>query len=195
MGRPIFVLAVLATFWSTPAFTQVERWIDEKGTIHFEAIGPEQPKAKNPNQPIPNARRLLDRNHAGLILGDDETSFIAAHKGEYIGKTGPDGNYYRYTGPLPEGAIALGALFATGRLAFITIRYGNFGLGGWEQLIKQTTEKYGPPTGGARTAVWNDGATTLSFRHEPSGEITIILEDFVAMSKYSEHERASLPRF
>lgn len=89
MGRPISVLAVIATFWSTPAFTQVQKWIDEKGTIHFEAIGPEQPEAKNPNQPKPNARRLLDRNHAGLILGDDETSFIAAHKGEYIGKTGP----------------------------------------------------------------------------------------------------------
>ena len=195
MSRPIFVLAIVATLCSTPAFTQVRKWIDEKGTIHFGGTAQEQPEARNPNPPKPNARRLLDRNHAGLVLGDDETSFTAAHKGEYVGKMGPDGNYYRYTGPLPKGAITLGALFATGRLAFMIIRYDDFGLGGWEQLIKQTTEKYGPPMGDGRTAVWNDGATVLSFRHESSGEITIILEDFAVMSKYSEQEKALLPRF
>ena len=42
------------------------------------------------------------------------------------------------------------------------IDYRDFGLGGWEQLIKQTTEKYGPPKGDARTALWNDGTTSLT---------------------------------
>ena len=191
----ISVLAILVTLSSTPAFTQVKKWVDEKGIVHYEAIGPAQPKTTSPNPPKPNARRPLDRNHAGLTLGDNEASFTAAQKGEYAGKSGPDGNYFRYTGPLPEGAIALGALFVTGRLAFITIQYRDFGLGGWDQLIKQTTEKYGSPTGDPRMAVWNDGTTVLSFRHESDGNITTILEDFAAMSKYSEQERAALPKF
>ena len=75
------------------------------------------------------------------------------------------------------------------------IDYRDFGLGGWEQLVKQTTEKYGPPLGDARNTLWNDGTTSLSFRHESSGNITIILEDVAMMAKYSEQERAALPKF
>jgi hypothetical protein len=191
----ISVLAILVTLSSTPAFTQVKKWVDEKGIVHYEASGPAQPKTAEPNQPKPNARGPLDRNHAGVALGDNEASFTASQKGEYAGKSGADGNYYRYTGPLPEGAINLGSLFVTGRLAFITIQYRDFGLGGWEQLIKQTTAKYGPPSGDPRMAVWNDGTTVLSFRHESNGNITVILEDFAVMSKYSEQQKAALPKF
>jgi hypothetical protein len=195
MSRPTVFLAILATLVSTPAFAQVKKWIDEKGTVHYEAPGPAQPKTKNLNQAKPSVRRPLDRNYAGLTLGDNEASFAAAQKGEYVGKSGPDANYYRYIRTLPEGAIDLGALFATGRLAFITIQYHDFGSEGWEQLITQTSEKYGPPTGDTRNAVWNDGITALSFRRDSSGNITIILEDFIVMSKYSEQEKAALPKF
>lgn len=191
----ISVLAILTTLCSTPAFAQVKEWVDEKGIVHYEAIGPGQPKTLNADQPKPNARRPLDRNHAGLTLGDDEASFIAAQRGEHAGKSGPDGNYYRYTGTLPEGAINIGALFVTGRLALMMIDYRDFGLGGWEQLVKQTTEKYGPPMGDGRTADWNDGATALNFKHELSGNIMITLEDLAVMSKYSEREKAALPKF
>ena len=191
----ISVLAILTTLCSTPAFAQVKEWVDEKGIVHYEAIGAGQPKTLNADQPKPNARRPLDRNHAGLTLGDDEASFRAAQKGEDAGKSGPDGNYYRYTGTLPEGAINMGALFVTGRLALMTIDYRDFGLGGWEQLVKQTTEKYGPPMGEGRTADWNDGATALSFKHELNGNIMITLEDLAVMSKYSEREKAALPKF
>jgi hypothetical protein len=89
----------------------------------------------------------------------------------------------------------LGALFVAGRLALMKIDYRDFGLGGWERLVKQTTEKYGPPTGDERTADWSDGTTALSFRHESSGNIVITLEDLAVMSKYSERERATLPKF
>ena len=94
----ISVLAILTTLCFTPAFAQVKEWVDEKGIVHYEAIGADPPKTPNADQPKPNARRPLDRNHAGLTLGDDEASFIAAQKGENAVKSGPDGNYYRYTG-------------------------------------------------------------------------------------------------
>jgi hypothetical protein len=180
---------------AAPGFAQVKKWVDKNGVVHYEGTGPALPKTTDPNQPKPNTRGPLDRNHAGLTLGDNEASFTAAQKGEYAGKSGPDGNYYRYTGTLPETAISLGALFTAGRLAYMRIVYGNLGLGGWEQLVKQTTEKYGPPKGDAQTTLWNDGTTTLSFRHESSGNITIILEDVAMMVKYSEQERAALPKF
>ena len=195
MRLTISVLAILTTFSSIPAFAQVKKWMDEKGVVHYEAIGPGPPQTSNADQPKPNARRPLDRNHAGLTLGDDESSFTAAQKGDYAGKIGSDGKYYRYTATLPEGATNMGALFVTGRLALMMIDYRALGLGGWEQLVKQTTEKYGPPMGDQRTADWNDGATALSFRHELSGNIKITLEDLAVMSKYSDQEKAALPKF
>jgi len=191
----ISVVAILAICSPTPVFAQVKQWVDEKGTVHYEATGPGQPKTINPSQPKPNARRPLERNHAGLTLGDNEASFTAAKKGDYAAKIGPDGNYYRYSGTLPEGAVNMGDLFIAGRLALIMIEYRDFGLGGWEQLIKQTSEKYGAPQGDTATAVWNDGATGLTLKHETSGNITIWLEDFAATSRYSEQEKAALPKF
>jgi hypothetical protein len=193
--RIIPVLAILTTLFSTPVFAQVKKWLDEKGIVHYEVIGTGRPKTPDADQPPPNARRSLDRNHAGLALGDDESSFVAAQKGDYTGKIGPEGNYYRYTGTLPEGAISMGTLFVTGRLALMMIHYRDFGLGGWDQLVKQTTEKYGSPIGDGGNAGWNDGATALSFKHETSGNIVIALEDLAVMSKYSEEEKAALPKF
>ena len=191
----ISVLATVTMLSFAPVFAQVTKWVDEKGIVHYETIGPGQPKPPIAAPPKPNARRPLDRNHAGLTLGDNEASFTAAKRGDYAGKIGPDGNYYRYTGSLPEGAVNLGVLFVAGRLASMMIDYRDFGLGGWEQLVKQTTEKYGTQIGDERNACWNDGATALCFKHEPSGNIVITLEDLAAMSKYSEQERASLPKF
>src|SRR5215467_4046635 len=190
----IFVGAILVALPSTSAFTQVKQRVDEKGVVHYEATGPE-PKTANTNQPRPNAHRTIDRSHAGVTLGDNEASFIAAKNGDYIGKSGADGNFYRYTGTLPEAAITMGVLFVVGRLAFLTIEYRDFGLKGWEQLVKETTEKYGPPMGDAQSAAWNDGVTALSLRREPNGNTMIILEDFLVMAKYSEQEKAALPKF
>lgn len=187
--------ALLAIFFSTPAFTQVWQWVDEKGIVHYEAIGPKGAKNTNPPQPKPNALQPIERNHAGLRLGDDESPFTASQKGVNLGKIGAEGNFYRYSGALPEGAIDMGVLFVTGRLALITIEYRDFGLGGWEQLVKQTVEKYGPALGDTRTAVWNDGTTALTLTHESRGDITVTLEDSAVMAKYSEQARAALPKF
>jgi len=88
----------------------------------------------------------------------------------------------------------MGVLFSTGRLALIKTEYRDVGSAGWDQMVKESTEKYGPPWGDNRTTVWNDGTTVLSLRHEISGNITVTLEDLVAMSKYSEKERAALPK-
>src|SRR5262249_2314816 len=126
----ISVLATVIILFFTHAFAQVKKWVDEKGVVHYEAIGPGPKTSADPSKP--NPRRPLDRNHAGLILGDNEASFTAAKRGDNAGKIGPDGNYYRYTGSLPEGAVNLGVLFVAGRLAFMMIDYRDFGLGGWE---------------------------------------------------------------
>ena len=89
----------------------------------------------------------------------------------------------------------MGALFVASRLALMMIDYRDFGLGGWDQLVKQTTEKYGPPMGDGQNADWNDGSTALRFKHELSGNIMITMEDLAVMSKYSEREKAALPKF
>jgi hypothetical protein len=75
MGLTISILAILSTLTSIPAFAQVKKWVDEKGVVHYEAIGPARPKPPVGDPPKPNTRRLVDRNHAGLTLGDNEASF------------------------------------------------------------------------------------------------------------------------
>ena len=190
-----FCFALVAMLFSTPGLAQVTQWVDQNGVVHYQATGPKEPGNRNLPQPKPNAHRPIDRNHGGLRLGDDETPFIAAKKGVFVGNSGSDGNYYRYAGTLPEGAINMGLLFGAGRLAFMIIEYRDFGLGGWEQLVKQTVKAYGPALGDTRTAVWNDGATQLTLEHESNGNVTVTLEDFAAMSRYSEQERAALPKF
>ena len=195
MRFTIFPFVLLAVFFSTPAFTQVTQWRDAKGTVHLEAIGPKRPQNTNSPQPKPNALRPIERNFANLRLGDDESPFTATKKGVPIGNNGYDGNFYSYSGALPEGAINMGVLFSTGRLALIMIEYLDFGSGGWEQLVIETTKNYGPALGDTRSMVWNDGMTLLTLQHESSGNITVTLEDFAAMSKYSEQARAALPKF
>jgi hypothetical protein len=187
-----FVLVVV--FFSTPAFTQVKQWIDKKGIVHFEGTGPQGAKNTNSAQPQPNAPRPIDRNLANLRLGDDESPFTASKKGVHIANDGYEGNYYSYSGALPEGAINMGVLFSTGRLALITIEYRDFGSEAWDQLVKETTKKYGPPKGDTILLVWNDGITLLNLQRESSGNITVTLEDFAAMSKYSDQVRAALPK-
>ena len=190
----LVLFAILLYFYSSLAFTQVTQWRDEKGTVHLEATGPKGPRNTNSPQPKPNALRPIERNFANLRLGDDESPFTAAKKGVRIGNNGYDGNFYSYSGALPEGATNLGVLFSTGRLALIMIEYLDFGSGGWEQLVKETTKNYGPALGDTRTMVWNDGMTLLTLQHESNGNITVTLEDFAAMAKYSDQERAALPK-
>lgn len=194
MRFTITVFTVLLTLYCTSAFAQVRKWVDEKGTVHYEATGPEQPPKAAPGESNPNARRPIERNHGGLTLGDDESAFTAGSKGRHLAKHGADGNYYQYSGPLPEGALSTGALFVGGRLALILVEY-NLAPGGWEQLLNQTSATYGPPTGDTRTAVWNDSTTSLTLTHEANGNITVVLQDQSMLSKYSEQLRAALPKF
>jgi hypothetical protein len=195
MRCTIFAFVVLAIFITTPAFTQVKQWTDKNGVVHFEAAG--RPGAKNTNSPQTktNALRPIDRNFATLRLGDDESTFTAAKKGVQVANTGDDGNFYSYSSALPEGAINMAVLFTTGRLALIMIEYRDFGSAGWDQLVNETSKKYGQALGDSRTAVWHDGTTLLSLQHQLSGNITVRLEDVAAMAKYSEQERAALPKF
>lgn len=195
MRCTIFAFVVLAIFFSTPAFTQVKQWTDKNGVVHFEAIGRQGAKNTNSPQSKNNALRPIDRNFATLRLSDDESTFTAAKKGVQITNNGDGGNFYSYSNALPEGAINMAVLFTTGRLALIMIEYRDFGSAGWDQLVNETSEKYGPPLGDSRTAVWRDGTTLLRFQHQLSGNITVRLEDVAAMSRYSEQERAALPKF
>ena len=195
MRCTLFSFVLLAIFISTPAFTQVKQWTDKNGVVHFEAVGRQGAKNTNSPQTKTNALRPIDRNFATLRLGDDESTFTAAKKGVQIANNGDGGNFYSYSSALPEGAITMGVLFNTGRLALIMVEYRDFGSAGWDQLVKETTNKYGPPLGDSLTAVWHDGTTLLSLKHQPNGNIAVALEDVAAMSRYSEQERAALPKF
>ena len=188
-GTVLFAISL-----ATPAFTQVGRWVDKNGVVHLEGTGPQKPQSGDPSRSKSNALRPIERNFANLRLGDDESPFNATKKGMAVANNGYDGNFYIYPDSLPEGAIKMGILFTTGRLALITTEYRDVGTAGWDKLIKESTEKYGPALGDNRTAVWNDGTTVLSLRHELNGNITITLEDLAAMSKYSEQQRAALPK-
>ena len=195
MRCTILTFLALATLFATPAFTQVKRWTDKNGVVHFEAIGHPRATNTNPPQTKANARRPIDRSFANLRLGDDESTFTGAKKGVQIASNGDGGNFYGYSSALPEGATNMGVLFNTGRLALIMVEYRDFGSAGWEQLVSETTDKYGPPLGDNRTAVWRDGTTLLSLKHQPNGNIAVTLEDVAAMSRYSEQDRAALPKF
>ena len=195
MRCAIFTSLALAIGFATPAFTQVKQWTDKNGVVHFEAVGRQGVARTNPPQTKTNARRPIDRSFATLSLGDDESPFTAAKKGVRIANNGDGGNFYSYSSALPEGANNMGVLFNTGRLALIMIEYRDFGAAGWNQLVNETTEKYGPPLGDTRTAVWHDGTTLLSLKHQTNGNISITLEDVAAMSRYSEQDRAALPKF
>ena len=190
----IFGLALATAVISSPGFTQVRQWTDDQGIVHYEVIGPKKIENKNPSEPKPNALGPIERTHAGLRLGDDESSFAAARKGLFIGKSGSEGNYYRFSGPVPEGVTGMGLLFSSGRLALIKIEYRDLGAKGWKQLIHDTAKKYGPPREDAELVSWSDGTTLLTLNLGAAGDITVTLEDLAAMSKYSEEQRAALPK-
>jgi hypothetical protein len=194
--------AVLSCFigcLSTVAFSQVRQWRDQNGTIHFEAGGPAHVNSGERGKRAGSTSKMtIDRRHAGLTLGDDESAFKAEGRAIYIGKSGPDENYYEFNPQLPPGAAgarSAGALFVTGRLVLIAVEYTDAALSGWENLVKQTSEKYGPPGGDARFATWNDGATALSFTREPNGNITAIVNDHPTMSKQLEQDKNTAPKF
>ena|ERR1043166_5183873 len=189
------VLAFLVTMWSTPAFAQVKQWVDENGVVHYEASGPEQPKKPAPGPPKLSARYPLERSHAGLTLGENESDFVSNKKGDLVGDIGADAHYYRYGGILPVGADKIGILFVAGKLAFVTVEYRDLGRGGWQAIMKQLAERHGPAAGDAKTAAWNDGKTGLRYRQESNGKITVTLEDVSPMSNYSEQEKAAVPKF
>ena len=188
-------LAVFSIGFGALAYGQVTQWTDDHGIVHYESIGPRAGAVRDPPRPKPNALRAIERDHAGLRLGDDESSFVAAKRGYVVGTSGTDGNYYRCTGPVPEGVISMGALFSGGRLALIAIEYRDFGLRAWQQLKDTTAKKYGAPFGDSESLSWNDGVTEIALKLEPSERITATLEDFAAMARYSEEQRAALPKF
>ena len=46
----ISVLAILATLLAAPAFSQVKKWVDKNGVVHYEGTGPAQPKTPDSNR-------------------------------------------------------------------------------------------------------------------------------------------------
>jgi len=188
------IFSLLILFFATPVRGQVRWWRDKNGILHIEGTNPARAEAQGKELP-PNTSKMIDRKHAGLTLGDDESAFKAAGKGIFTGKSGVDGNYYQYTTNLPPGAVSGGALFVTGRLALILLEYTDTALGGWDGLIKQTTQRYGAPFGDSRSVAWSDGATTLSFTRESNGNITCIVDDTPVMAKEMEAQKVAAPKF
>ena len=196
--RLILAAAAMLSFFivcfATPVRGQVRWWRDNNGILHIEGKGRASADSGSKEKP-PNTGKMIDRGHAGLTLGDDESAFKAGGKGVFSGKSGVSGNYYQYTSNLPPGAVSGGALFVTGRLALILVEYTDTALGGWDGLIKQTTQRYGAPFGDSRSIAWSDGATTLSFTREANGNITCIVDDTPVMAKEVEAQKVAAPKF
>ncbi len=187
------ICSFLILFFATPVRGQVRWWRDKNGILHIEGTRPATAEPQGKELP-PNTSKMIERKHAGLTLGDDESAFKADGKGTFVGKSAAGGNYYQYTGSVP-GAVSGGALFVTGRLALILVEYTDTALGGWDGLIQQTTQKYGAPFGDSRSIAWSDGATNLSFTREPNGNITCIVDDAPVMAKEVETQKDTAPKF
>lgn len=90
----------------------------------------------------------IDRSHAGITLGDNDSSY---RNSETLGSLGGEdkfrGQIYtlRPGASTPDGITKVGAMFVDGRLAIIRIIYNDYSLGGWDKVVKVTRDKYGPP--------------------------------------------------
>jgi len=195
----VFLLVVAA-----PASSQIKQWTDEKGVTHFESDGSGPPPGDGQNKPKDKetpgkAKTRIDRTHAGITLGDNDSSYRNSETWLSLG--GEDkfrGQIYtlRPGASTPDGVTKMGAMFVDGRLAMIRIIYNDYSLGGWDKAVKVTGDKYGPPrTNGYSEASWLDDQTLLSFRKDDSGGIEVMIADNESLQRYNSRTGQAAPKF
>lgn len=190
----ITVLALLC--FSSAAFAQVKKWVDEKGVTHFEAQGTGQP-AKPPTDSKDAATKTkiaIERTHAGQRLGDNDSSYRSSRRwiSQRREQTGAD-IYLEWNGTALTG---LAVFFVDQRLAMIKITYTENDLGGWAKAIERTAEKYGPPqTNGYSIAQWTDDHTVLKLEKKFGSGVDALISDVELMRLYQSRAGNAAPKF
>jgi hypothetical protein len=178
---------------------QVKQWTDEHGVTHFESHNtgktPSQ-RAGDANAPTgPGlAKTPIERTHAGLTLGDNDSSFRSSKQWllAFNDKFGMQG----YLG-LPSGDITKkGVGFVDGRLAMIMLTYKESTFGSWASAVKSTSDKYGSPKGnGYSEATWTDGKTSLTLKKDFRGGLEVAIGDVELSTRYTSRSGQAAPKF
>jgi len=192
----VALLVIILLPYDTQA--QIKSWVDKDGVKHYESSGP--PPVKSPrrqDQPEQKLSRRIDRTHAGMTLGDNESSFKSSGRGTYRGVDQFGAKLYELTARgLPSGAKSGTVIFLADRITAIEIEYGEAQSGGWDRMIKETTDKYGKPTvNELRKKSWTDGKTGLILDRTYSGTVKALIGDHQTLSNYSSSIGAAAPKF
>jgi hypothetical protein len=192
----IALVLVIVPVWSASA--QVKQWTDEKGVTHFEAHGKAQPapRATDRSTAPGKTTTAIDRSHAGVTLGEVDTSVRDMNRWMAIGqdKFGAAGFMMRIAF-LPPGVTKLSVLSVDNRLSSIHITYNETALGGWNQAIATLKDKYGPPYLTAAQANWADGQTSLRLEKDYRGGILAVIVDSAATNRYRARAGYDSPKF
>lgn len=140
--------------------------------------------------------KRLDRKYAGFTLGDHISAFETSEKGTLLGTDEIGGKICFFSTRYVSSELLEKILYYWhDQLALIKLKYSRGYLGGWEHLVEQTTEKYGPPSRKeGRRAVWNDGQTVLILDYDLAAYITASLGDLAFVLKYLDLQKLSAPK-
>jgi hypothetical protein len=192
--RNLVGVALGLALFPGPAPAQVKQWTDEKGVTHFEAHDtgktPSPRADQNNSKATPGKTSVrIERTHAGLTLGDNDSSYRNSPQWR-------SGAIDKFGGQIFSGKGSLGAMFVDDRLAMIRVTYVEYELGGWDTNLKVTADKYGPPkTNGYSEAIWLDGPTLLSFTKNYRGGVEVMISDTETMTRYTTRSGQAAPKF
>lgn len=191
------VLVIFAL--TTPAAAQIKQWTDEHGVTHFESHGTGKspsPRPGDANAPKgPGLAKVsIERTHAGLTLGDNDSSFRNSKLWLSLlsDKFGMQGYFGAPLGTETKRNVA----FIDGRLSMILLTYKEVTLGSWDTAVKTTSDKYGPPAGNSYSEVrWTDGKTTLILKKDFLGGIEVTIGDLELTQRYTARSGQAAPKF
>ena len=193
------IIASLALlFVASVASAQIKKWTDADGVVHYENEArprdPTEELRKPGDQATPGkAQGRIDRTHAGLTLGDAESSYRASRQWFGLGADKFGGQVFIGSPPIELKAKA--AMFVDGRLSMIRLTYRDYTLGGWDTAVLSTANKYGPPKTDGTSASWRDDRTGLSLKKDYRGGIEIMIADMDLMERYNARSGQARPKF
>jgi hypothetical protein len=139
--------------------------------------------------------KQLERSLAGATLGEPISGCETAANGRLLGTDEIGGTiHYIYT-RYDSLELAERVLYHWhGQLALIRLKYRDSYRGGWNFLVAQARDNYGPPSREkGRRAIWNDGRTVLILDDEPATNITANLSDLGFALKYLDLQKSLAP--
>lgn len=140
--------------------------------------------------------KRLDRSFSGLTLGDHISALITSEKARLVGTDEVGGTIHYFATRCESSELLEQVLYYWhDQLALITLKHsGGYG-GGWNSVVEQTTDKYGPPSReGIRRAIWNDGQTVLILDRDLAAYITASLGDLGFALKYLHLQNSLTPQ-